>query len=141
MNTPSDMLQIVLDSGREYVFLSAMMRHTGDYSIGEIADGHFKNRDGRVSFYSTAYDIHTRMDADDEITGAVQAGRHVSAFISRHHEKKQLHFIVHDCLEAEKASHEDEIARKCVQYMIFQTILTLRLDTRKKLENYMEGVY
>lgn len=141
MNTPSEMLKLVLDTNREYAFLTSMMRHTGGYSIGEIADGHFKNRDGKVTFYSKSYDLHMKMEEHDEITGAILAGRYVSAFISRFNDNRQIHFLVHDCLAEQKSTCEELIARKSVQYMILRTIVSLRLDTRKKLENYMEGIY
>ena len=45
-NTPADCYKYIIDNDIEMPVLGAMMNHAKDYSIAEIADGRFHNRDG-----------------------------------------------------------------------------------------------
>ena len=49
-NTPTDCYNYIIENDLEMSVLGAMMNHVGGYSIAEIADGRFHNRDGAVSF-------------------------------------------------------------------------------------------
>ena len=51
-NTPTDCYNYIIENDLEMPVLGAMMNHVGGYSIAEIADGRFHNRDGAVSFSS-----------------------------------------------------------------------------------------
>ena len=54
-NTPTDCYNYIIENDLEMPVLGAMMNHVGGYSIAEIADGRFHNRDGEVSFSSPVY--------------------------------------------------------------------------------------
>ena len=54
-NTPTDCYNYIIENDLEMSVLGAMMNHVGGYSIAEIADGRFYNRDGAVSFSSLGY--------------------------------------------------------------------------------------
>ena len=45
-NTPTDCYNYIIENDLEMPVLGAMMNHVGGYSIAEIADGRFHNRDG-----------------------------------------------------------------------------------------------
>ena len=47
-NTPTDCYNYIIENELEMPVLGAMMNHVGGYSIAEIADGRFHNRDGAV---------------------------------------------------------------------------------------------
>ena len=57
-NTPTDCYNYIIENELEMPVLGAMMNHVGGYSIAEIADGRFHNRDGEVSFSSSGYKIN-----------------------------------------------------------------------------------
>ena len=57
-NTPTDCYNYIIENDLEMPVLGAMMNHVGGYSIAEIADGRFHNRDGAVSFSSLGYKIN-----------------------------------------------------------------------------------
>ena len=65
-NTPTDCYNYIIENDLEMSVLGAMMNHVGGYSIAEIADGRFHNRDGAVSFSSPGYKINIPV-TDDEI--------------------------------------------------------------------------
>ena len=69
-NTPTDCYNYIIENDLEMPVLGAMMNHVGGYSIAEIADGRFHNRDGEVSFSSPGYKINIPV-TDDEIVTAV----------------------------------------------------------------------
>ena len=92
-NTPTDCYNYIIENDLEMPVLGAMMNHVGGYSIAEIADGRFHNRDEAVSFSSPGYKINIPV-TDDEIVTAVLNGLYVSAFISRNQDKYQIHFLV-----------------------------------------------
>ena len=108
-NTPTDCYNYIIENDLEMPVLGAMMNHVGGYSIAEIADGRFHNRDGEVSFSSPGYKINIPV-TDDEIVTAVLNGLYVSAFISRNQDKYQIHFLVSGYPVDMKCRYEEHIA-------------------------------
>ena len=135
-NTPADCYKYIIDNDIEMPVLGAMMNHAKDYSIAEIADGRFHNRDGVVSFSSPGYKVNIAV-TDDEIVTAVLNGLYVSAFISRHADKYQIHFLVSGYPIDMKCRYEEEIVKGLVRYMIMSTIVACRLDSEKKVREYI----
>lgn len=136
MNTPRDIYNYVVQSGKESEFLTAIMLHRQGYSIAEIADAHFADEDGVCRLCSKQYKLNLTI-ADGEIIAAVRTGLYITAFISRQDEQYQIHFLVHRCLSGQKAELEEEIAREVVRYMIMKTIVALRLSTWRKVDEYI----
>lgn len=66
----------------------------------------------------------------------VKSGKE-AAFITRHEEQYQIHFLIHRYPDAMKAQFEEEIAQEVVRYMILRTIITLHLNTWKKIDEYI----
>lgn len=137
MYTPIDILTYVIEKEKEADFMMAISLHKMGYSIGEIADAKFVDDGEKIFLRSQSYAIDQQI-SDMDIMIASKGGKYISSFISRYDEKYNIHFLVHDCLEAEKAEHEDEIAMRVVQYMILKTIKQLRLDTPEKVESYIK---
>ena len=137
MNSPKDILNYVLENEKEYAFLSALALHKMNFSIGEITDAVFKIREDRCKLFSKAYDLKLDVN-DDEIYTAVHNGLYVSSFISRFDNQYQVHFLVHQYPVSMKGQFEEEITKEVVNYMIFNTILALRLDTYEKVDQYMK---
>lgn len=135
-NTPTDCYNYIIENELEMPVLGAMMNHVGGYSIAEIADGRFHNRDGEVSFSSPGYKINIPV-TDDEIVTAVLNGLYVSAFLSRNQDKYQIHFLVSGYPIDMKCRYEEEIAKGVVRYMIMSTIVACRLDSEKKVREYI----
>lgn len=135
--TPNQIVDYIIDEKLEADFLSSMQMHKGDFSIGEIADKHFNIKDGKCFFKSKMYSINTEIKDEDIITAA-HNGLYVSAFISRRGEVYQVHFLVHQYPEGMKNRFEEEITMEIVRYMIMATVLALRLDTPKKVQNYIK---
>lgn len=134
--SPIDILDYVIDNNKEADFLVAITMHKLNYSIGEITDLKFKIMDNRVLAKSATYKINESI-SDIDVVAAVAGGKYVSGFLSRYIDKYQLHFLVHDCMVEDKSSVEEEIAERVVQYMILKTIKQLRLDTPKKVDEYL----
>ena len=74
---------------------------------------------------------------DDEIVTAVLNGLYVSAFLSRNQDKYQIHFLVSGYPVDMKCRYEEHIAKGVVKYMIMSTIVACRLDSEKKLKEYI----
>ena len=68
-NTPTDCYNYIIENDLEMSVLGAMMNHVGGYSIAEIADGRFHNRDGAVSFSSPGYKINIPVTDDENEIG------------------------------------------------------------------------
>ena len=68
-NTPTDCYNYIIENDLEMPVLGAMMNHVGGYSIAEIADGRYHNRDGAVSFSSPGYKINIPVTDDEIVTG------------------------------------------------------------------------
>lgn len=60
-----------------------------------------------------------------------------SAFVSRFNDSYNIHFLIHPCKEADKADYEDEILNRVIRYMIMNTIVSLRLDSPEKIDDYI----
>jgi len=135
--TPNDILEYVMSHELDSSFLVSMAMHKGNYSIGEIADKEFEvNREsGQVRFKSAGYQINVLVNDEDVMT-AVMNGLYVSAFISRKEEAYNLHFLVHHYPLSMKPQFEEEITKEVVRYMILNTIIALRLDTKEKIRQY-----
>ena len=101
-NTPADCYKYIIDNDIEMPVLGAMMNHAKDYSIAEIADGRFHNRDGVVSFSSPGYKVNIAV-TDDEIVTAVLNGLYAVSYT-------HLKFIML-VMKMEKESDE-ELAEK-----------------------------
>ena len=134
--TPIDILDYVIDNEKEADFLVAITMHKKGYSIGEITDQKFITKDDKLFIRSKTYNIYQEVN-DMDIIVAEKAGKYISAFLSRYNDMYQLHFLVHDCMAEDKERYEDDIAKRVVQYMILKTIKQLRLDTPKKVEEYI----
>lgn len=106
------------------------------YSIAEIADAVFSTQGGTCRMESKQYRLNLNIE-DGDIVTAPQNHLLITAFISRHEEQYQIHFPVHRYPAAMKARFEEEIAREVVRYMILKTIVALRLDTWKKVDEYI----
>lgn len=135
--TPRDMLNYVLDNNRESDFLTSIQLHKKGYSIGEIADKRFKEKDGVYKFISKDYKINVEID-DDNITTAIHNGLYITPFISRKDEEYQVHFLVHMYPESMKPQFEEQIAKEVIEYMILKTIVALRLDSEAKIDAYLK---
>ena len=144
MNTPGDILQYVLDNNYESDFMTAMAMHVGGYSISEIADGKFKeykaaDKKGQYKFLSNEYKINVDIE-DDQIITAIINGLYISSFISRKDDSYNVHFMVHQYPLSMKDRFDEIIVKEVVQYMIMRTIVALRLDTEKKVDDYLKSV-
>lgn len=140
-STPNQIVEYIFKNNYEASFLSNMQMYKGGFSIGEIADRRFVIKDGRCHFRSKTYQINTEI-FDDDIIAAANNGMYISAFLSRKAENYNVHFLVHQCKKEEKEQFEEEITMEVVRYMIMATVLALRLDTEKKVDDYLErGTY
>lgn len=138
MNTPLDIYNYVVKSGKESDFLSAIMLQKQQYSIAEIGDTVFAMEDGACRLQSKMYRLNLEIQ-DEDIATAVRSRMYISAFISRHGEEYQVHFLVHQYPAAMKPQFEEPIAQAVVRYMILKTIVALRLTTWKKVDEYLGG--
>lgn len=135
--TPNDIYGYIIENDKESEFLQAITLHKQNFSIGEITDRRFLvKEDKTVKFISKMYKINIQITDDDIIT-AVMNGLYVSAFISRQGDVYNVHFLVHTYPENMKSQFEDEILKEVLRYMIMMTIVRLRLDTPKKVEEYL----
>lgn len=134
--TPNQIVDYIIDNGFEADFLANMQLHKGNFSIGEIADKRLVLKDGRCYFRSKSYSINTEV-LDEDIIVAVHNELYVSAFISRKDEKYNVHFLVHQYPVSMKEQFENEITMDVVKYMVMATVLALRLDTEKKVMDYI----
>ena len=134
---PKDILDYVIENEREADFLVANTLHKSGYSIGEITDARFIKRDGIYLIKSKTYNINSEIN-DTDIINALDNNIYVSAFLSRLNDNYHLQFFVHNCSTSEKDDNAEIIARTVVQFMIYRTIITLRLDSIEKVEDYMK---
>lgn len=138
MNTPKDILNYVLENKLDLDFMAAIARHVGNYSIGEIADRSFKQTaNGNYHIVAPSYGLDLKIE-DDDVYTALCNGLYVSAFVSRKENSYNLHFLVHKYPESMKSQFEEEILKDCVNYMILNTIVSLKLDTEKKVDDYIK---
>lgn len=134
--TPYDILDYIVKEGLEADFLTRIALHKGGYSIGEIGDKRFVNRDGKCKLISKAYNINIEID-DEEIKAAIINDMYITPFISRKDEVYQIHFLVHKCKADMKNRFEDDITKEVVNYMLLKTIVALRLDTPQKVKAFI----
>lgn len=134
--TPYDILDYIVKEGLEADFLTRIALHKGGYSIGEIGDKRFVNRDGKCKLISKAYNINIEID-DEEIKAAIINDMYITPFISRKDEVYQIHFLVHKCKTDMKNRFEDDITKEVVNYMLLKTIVALRLDTPQKVKAFI----
>lgn len=135
--TPDEIYRYIKDSDKETVFLQSIMRMKQNFSIAEITDKRFRiTEDKEIKFSSPIYKIKADI-TDDDIKTAVLNGIYVSAFISRYNDDYNVHFLVHRYPETMKSKFEEAILSEVIQYMIMMTIIRLRLDTPKKVDEYL----
>ncbi len=136
--TPRQILGYVVENSYEADFLTQIALHKGGYSIAELADKEFVLRDGKLLLLAPSLSIQTPVE-DPSVELAIAQARYITAFFSRKDERFEVHFLVHGCLEQEKKDYEELICREVVQYMIYKTILALRLDSPDKVNAYLFG--
>lgn len=134
--TPVDILNHVKSSGLEYKFMNALAYYKMGYSIGEITDREYIVKDNVCRMKSPSFSLNLKLD-DEEIVAALKADMYVSAFICRKDNDYSVHFLVHKCRNSEKSDNEEAIAQEVVDYMILRTIVALRLDSYKKVDEYI----
>ena len=120
--TPGDILNYVYEKELDTQFLLATANHVQDFSIGEIT--------------SRSYHLDIKITDDEVLTAAIN-GLYISAFISRKDDNYRVHFLVHQYPDQMKARFEEEITKDVVDYMIYGTIMALRLDTPEKVNAYL----
>lgn len=136
MNTPQDIYNYVVSSGKESAFLSAILLQKQAFSIAEIPDAVFTVEGGVCRLQSKQYKLNLPIQ-DGDIAAAVSNHLYITAFISRHEEAYQVHFLVHRYPADQKVRFEEEITREVVRYMILKTIVALRLTTWRKVDEYI----
>ena len=135
--TPRDILAYVYEKHLEDEFLLALASHVENFSIGEITDKRIEKRGEDYFLVSKAYALDIKL-TDDEILTAAMNGLYISAFISRKEDNYKLHFLVHKYPKSMKSKFEEEITKDVINYMIQGTIITLRLDSPEKINEYIK---
>ena len=135
MVTPKEMLDFVYDNCLDTDFVTSIMMNKMNYSIGEIYDKKYVRRENVFYLKSEGYRLNEAIE-DDDIFTALSNGLYVSAFVSRFDNSYRIHFLVHRYPESMKARFEEEITKEVVQYMIYNTIIALKLDNEEKIKNY-----
>jgi len=136
MYSPTDILDYVIENEYEADFMVSLAHHKGNYTIAEIVDAKYLNKDGEHILKSASYEIRLHIK-DEEIIAAINAGKYISSFISRKDAEYQVHFFIHDFNKEDKSEHEEEILKAVIQYMILKTIIKLRLDSPDKIKEYI----
>lgn len=136
--TPKDIVKFIFDEKLDGDFVVALASHVQGFSIGEIVDKEFKERDGRYRFISKGYNINVELD-DEYVTTAIHNKLYISAFISRNNDVYQVHFLVHQYPESMKSRFEEEILNDVIRYMITNTVIALRLDSKDKVKDYIKA--
>lgn len=136
--TPKDILNYVYEKKLDTDFLLAIAAHMDNFSIGEITDKQIKKRGEDFYLTSKAYQLDVKLTDDEVLTAAIN-GLYISAFISRKDDNYQVHFLVHQYPESMKARFEEEITKDVIDYIIYGTIMALRLDTPEKIQAYLNA--
>lgn len=136
--TPKDILNYVYEKKLDTDFLLAIAAHTDNFSIGEITDKQIKKRGETFYLVSKSYKLDIKI-TDDEVLTAAMNGLYISAFISRKEDSYQVHFLVHQYPESMKARFEEEITKDVIDYIIYGTIIALRLDSPEKVNEYLKN--
>lgn len=135
--TPRDILDYVYDQKLDTQFLLTLSGHKQNFLIGEITDKEIVKRGEDFYLVSKSYKLDIKI-TDDEVLTAAMNGLYISAFISRKEDSYQVHFLVHQYPESMKARFEEEITKDVIDYIIYGTILGLRLDTPEKIREYLD---
>ena len=134
--TPRDILNYVYEKELDTQFLLATANHVQDFSIGEITDKKIEKRGEDFYLVSKSYHLDIKITDDEVLTAAIN-GLYISAFISRKDDNYRVHFLVHQYPDQMKARFEEKITKDVVDYMIYGTIMALRLDTPEKVNAYL----
>lgn len=133
---PKELLDFIIEEKMEQEFFQAMMQHVQGYSIAEITDRAFTQQDATYRMQSEMFALDIEVVEDDIIT-AIMNKLYVSAFLSRYEDTYQIHFLVHPYPERMKEKFEEKITEDVVHYMILQTIVSLKMDTKGKIRTYV----
>jgi hypothetical protein len=136
--TPKDILNYVYEKKLDTDFLLAIAAHMDNFSIGEITDKQIKKRGEDFYLTSKAYQLDVKLTDDEVLTAAIN-GLYISAFISRKDDNYRVHFLVHQYPESMKEKFEEAITKDVIDYMIYGTIMALRLDTPEKIQAYLNA--
>ena len=136
--TPKDILNYVYEKKLDTDFLLAIAAHMDNFSIGEITDKQIKKRGEDLYLTSKAYQLDVKLTDDEVLTAAIN-GLYISAFISRKDDNYRVHFLVHQYPESMKEKFEEAITKDVIDYMIYGTIMALRLDTPEKIQAYLNA--
>ena len=120
--TPRDILNYVYEKELDTQFLLVTANHVQDFSIGEITDKKIEKRGEDFYLVSKSYHLDIKITDDEVLTAAIN-GLYISAFISRKDDNQ--------------ARFEEKITKDVVDYMIYGTIMALRLDTPEKVNAYL----
>ena len=134
--TPSDILNYVYE--KEGVRHKKIMRYSSlpqDKIFTWNEAGRF-HKGQYIYLISEAYHLDIKITDDEVMTAAIN-GLYISAFISRKDDNYRVHFLVHQYPDQMKARFEEEITKDVVDYMIYGTIMALRLDTPEKVNAYL----
>ena len=136
--TPRDILDYIYDKKLGTQFLLTLSGHKQNFLIGEITDKEIVKRGEDFYLVSKSYKLDIKI-TDDEVLTAAMNGLYISAFISRKEDSYQVHFLVHQYPESMKARFEEEITKDVIDYIIYGTIMALRLDTPEKIQAYLNA--
>lgn len=136
-NTPIDMLEYVLDHDYEASFMNSIAFHIDNYTIAEIVDKEWKEKDRKYKLISKVYSLNVEITDDDILTALVDK-LYVTPFLSRYNDSYQIHFLVHKYPVSMKSQFEEQILQEVIQYMILKTIIALRLDNTSKIDAYIK---
>ena len=135
--TPGDILNYVYEKELDTQFLLVTANHVQDFSIGErLRIRRLKNVGKIFYLVSKSYHLDIKITDDEVLTAAIN-GLYISAFISRKDDNYRVHFLVHQYPDQMKARFEEEITKDVVDYMIYGTIMALRLDAPEKVNAYL----
>lgn len=133
--TPRDILNYVYEKELDTQFLLATANHVQDFSIGEITDKKIEKRGEDFYLVSKSYHLDIKITDDEVLTAAIN-GLYISAFISRKDDNIRVLFWC-TISGSKKARFEEKITKDVVDYMIYGTIIALRLDTPEKVNAYL----
>lgn len=136
--TPRDILDYIYDKKLDTQFLLTLSGHKQNFLIGEITDKEIVKRGEDFYLVSKSYKLDIKI-TDDEVLTAAMNGLYISAFISRKEDSYQVHFLVHQYPESMKARFEEEITKDVIDYIIYGTIIALRLDSPEKVNEYLKN--
>lgn len=136
--TPRDILDYIYDKKLDTQFLLTLSGHKQNFLIGEITDKEIVKRGEDFYLVSKSYKLDIKI-TDDEVLTAAMNGLYISAFISRKEDSYQVHFLVHQYPESMKARFEEEITKDVIDYIIYGTVIALRLDSPEKVNEYLKN--